>query len=59
MLFRSCSGEIWSVNANATAPAAKTLLLDTGYSISSFGENGQGELYVVDRGGTVYAVVQG
>jgi len=54
-----CSGEIWVIDANASAPAAKTRLLDTDFTISSFGENGQGELYVIDHGGTVYAVVQG
>jgi glucose/arabinose dehydrogenase len=55
-----CSGEIWVVNATATSPAAKTLLLDTGATISSFGEDAAGNLYVLDRdGGRMYAVVQG
>jgi hypothetical protein len=28
--------------------------MDTAYSISSFGEDEAGELYLVDRGGTLY-----
>lgn len=54
-----CSGEIWSVGATAASPATKTLLLDTSYTISSFGENASGELYLVDHdGGKLYAVVR-
>jgi glucose/arabinose dehydrogenase len=53
-----CSGEIWVVSSTAGAPANRTLLLDTNLQISSFGENASGELYVVDRGGAVYAIVQ-
>jgi glucose/arabinose dehydrogenase len=53
-----CSGEIW-VTDGAAAPANKTLLLDTGLAISSFGETGAGELYVIDLGGRLYRIVQG
>ncbi len=54
-----CSGEIWVTDATATSPAAKTLLLDTSLSIASFGETLNGELYVVNRNGSVYQVVPG
>jgi glucose/arabinose dehydrogenase len=54
-----CSGEIWVAAATASAPAAKTRLLDTGLLISSFGETSAGELYVVDLGGRVYRIEQG
>jgi glucose/arabinose dehydrogenase len=54
-----CSGEIWAVPANASAPAAATPLLDTSRLISSFGENASGELFVVDLGGRLYRVVPG
>ena len=55
-----CSGQIWVYNATATMPAAKTLLLDTSLTISSFGENAAGELYVLDRnGGKLYAILRG
>ena len=54
-----CSGEIWVVNATATSPATKTRLLDTSLTISSFGEGGSNELYVLDRGGgNLYAIVK-
>jgi glucose/arabinose dehydrogenase len=51
-----CSGEIWVVAANATTPAARTLLLDTGLQISSFGESPAHELLVTDLGGSVYRI---
>ena len=41
-----CSGEIFAWDG-----AAQTVLLDTPLNISSFGEDEQGELYVVDLGG--------
>ena len=47
-----CTGEIFAWNG-----AAQALLLDTAMSISSFGEDEQGELYVVDLGGTVSRIV--
>jgi hypothetical protein len=43
-----CSGEIFVTNGDTQA-----VLVYTAMNISSFGEDEQGELYVVDRGGTV------
>ncbi len=43
-----CSGEIFAWDG-----AAQSLLLAAGINISSFGEDEQGELYVVDLGGTL------
>jgi hypothetical protein len=43
-----CSGEIFVTNGDTQAVLAYTAM-----NISSFGEDEQGELYVVDRGGTV------
>jgi glucose/arabinose dehydrogenase len=54
-----CTGEIWVITASASSPATKTLLLDSPYQISGFGEGGNGELYVLDHGGAMYAIVQG
>ncbi|MEA2610896.1 MAG: hypothetical protein QOG32_622, partial [Chloroflexota bacterium] len=52
-----CSGTIWSFPAGASWPVRKTVLANTGYSISSFGQDQNGELYVVDlAGGTVYRI---
>ena len=53
-----CSGEIWVIDSTAARPAAKTLLLDTDMMISSFGEGGSNELYVLDiAGGRMFKVV--
>jgi len=54
-----CSGEIWVVAADASAPATPTLLLDTSLAISSFGETGANEMYVVDHNGRLYRIEQG
>ena len=43
-----CSGEILAWDGTA-----QSVLLDTSLNVSSFGEDEQGELYVVDLGGTV------
>ncbi len=50
-----CSGRIWTVPKGGVSPIAKSLLMDTSMSISSFGEDEHGELYVVDSaGGAIY-----
>jgi glucose/arabinose dehydrogenase len=57
-----CSGEIWAVAAGTaagTTSAPTILLLDTDASISGFGEDQSGELYVVDLAGTVSRIVPG
>jgi glucose/arabinose dehydrogenase len=50
-----CSGRIWGVSATAPSPATPTLLrgptASPRLSISSFGEDEAGEIYVADRGG--------
>jgi putative cell wall-binding protein len=52
-----CSGRIWFVST--TNPAVGGLLLDTSLNISSFGEDANGELYVIDHGGGVYRIDAG
>ena len=46
-----CTGEILTWNG-----ATQTLALDTTLNISSFGEDEQGELYVVGLGGSIYRI---
>jgi glucose/arabinose dehydrogenase len=50
-----CTGEVWAIPADFTAgdplPAP---LADTGYNISSFGEDYQGHIYLVDLNGSIY-----
>jgi uncharacterized repeat protein (TIGR03806 family) len=58
-VFGDFGGALWSI-ARDTAP---TLTLgnglDTGLQISSFGEDTNGEVYVVHLGGTLHRLVQG
>jgi uncharacterized repeat protein (TIGR03806 family) len=51
------SGRIWAwIAENASQPREPTLLLDTSFNISSFGEGNDGELYVVHYGGTLQRI---
>ena len=52
-----CSGDVWAVSSTAARPAARTKLLSSSHSISGFGEDNAGELYLCDLGGTVYRIV--
>jgi glucose/arabinose dehydrogenase len=54
-----CSGEIFVIPASGAKGTAPTRVLTTSASISSFGERPNGELFVVDHGGRIYAIVQG
>jgi glucose/arabinose dehydrogenase len=47
-----CSGEIFTLQNGVVS-----LLLDTGFLISSFGEDEAGELYVVNRFGSIHQIV--
>ena len=49
-----CTGKIWVATQNGSAWSSR-LLVDTTMSISSFGEDLNGELYVLDLGGRVFA----
>jgi glucose/arabinose dehydrogenase len=51
-----CSGEIWFVDRAATRGVAPRRALDTNASITAFGEDEAGELYLTDAGGTLYRV---
>jgi hypothetical protein len=52
-----CSGRIWGGIENIETGAwAATELLDSELSISTFGEDEMGELYVADLGGTLYRI---
>lgn len=51
------SGRIYAwIAENATQPREPTLLLDTDLNISSFGEGNDGELYVINYGGTLHRI---
>jgi glucose/arabinose dehydrogenase len=52
------SGLIWTIPADTTTLVEPTLLLDSGLTISSFGEDEAGEVYLTDlTGGTLYRLV--
>jgi glucose/arabinose dehydrogenase len=53
-----CTGEIFALRTAASG-APVTRLLDTELSISSFGEDEEGEIYVVALGGSVVRIVPG
>ena len=51
-----CSGIIWSLQREGEQwPMTKRL--ETGVQISSFGEDVNGEMYVIDHGGAVYQLI--
>jgi glucose/arabinose dehydrogenase len=50
-----CDGRVWRLKRNG-ATWQNDLLADTNFSISSFGEDEVGNLYLVDYGGTIYRV---
>jgi hypothetical protein len=52
-----CSGRIWGVIQSSPSNWTTELLLDSSLSISSFGEDESGELYVADLGGVIYKIV--
>ncbi len=50
-----CSGKVWIIPAGFGAGSALPApVADTAHSISSFGEDNVGRLYLVDRGGVIY-----
>jgi uncharacterized repeat protein (TIGR03806 family) len=52
------SGRIWAwIPENASEPRQPTQLLDSSLSVSSFGEGVDGELYIVNYGGTLHRIV--
>ena len=53
-----CSGRIWALAPDGSGGWANALVADTDLVISSFGEDQNGELYVVDYGtGTIYRMM--
>jgi glucose/arabinose dehydrogenase len=53
-----CSGTIWSLDGSRPSARPPVVMLETGRSISSFGEDESGELYITDLGrGEVLRIV--
>lgn len=54
-----CSGEVFAFKkSDAGGGASPTVLLRTGFLISSFGQDEEGELYVLDHSGGIYRLTQ-
>ena len=51
------SGRIWSIDAAVQTLSASELLIESGLNIASFGESNDGELYIVNFGGTLHQLV--
>lgn len=51
-----CTGIVWALTPQADGSWARTTLFDSDAEITSFGEDADGELYVVDREGAIYRV---
>lgn len=49
-IFGDLNGKIWTLHEDPPNTFTRTLLNDTGLTISSFGQDDNGELYVVDIG---------
>ena len=56
-IFGDLNGKIWSLQQQPSGSFTRTLLLTTQLSITSFGQDQSGELYVVDLGGQVQKIV--
>jgi glucose/arabinose dehydrogenase len=54
-----CSGSVWTLRPDGHGAFAMAQVLDTLHNVSSFGEDADGELYVVDHSGLVLKVVPG
>ncbi len=53
-----CSGRIWGVDATTAlrGPTSAKVLLESGLTVSSFGQDDAGELYICDLSGKLYHV---
>jgi glucose/arabinose dehydrogenase len=49
-----CSGNVWGLLKDMNNTWQNTLLFQTDFNITSFGEDEAGELYLVDRAGSIY-----
>jgi hypothetical protein len=52
-----CTGRIWRLRRHSDGSVTRRLIVDSGLSISSFGEGKSGEIYVADLNGAVYRLV--
>jgi glucose/arabinose dehydrogenase len=53
-----CSGDIWALVYEGDVVTENMLLVESGLSITSFGEDLEGNLYILARQGGIYTLVQ-
>jgi glucose/arabinose dehydrogenase len=53
-----CSGRVWGLFQNSTGVWENGLLFETGARITSFGQDEDGEIYLVNHRGSVYQLVE-
>jgi len=53
-----CSGNIWALAYDGSVVTENILLVDSGLRITSFGEDLAGNLYILDRQGGIYTLVE-
>ena len=53
-----CSGDIWALAYDGDVVTENMLLVESGLSITSFGEDLEGNLYILARQGGIYTLVQ-
>ena len=58
-VFGDFGGGLWSIARDTTPTMTMGPGLATGLQISSFGQDTNGEIYIVDLGGTLHRLVQG
>ena len=54
-----CTGSIWGTIPDSTGEWVTQLLFESGTRISSFGEDAEGRIYLIDHGGTIFRLVGG
>lgn len=53
-----CSGQVWGLLRDSNNIWQNTLLFETAFNITSFGEDESGEIYLVDRTGSIYQLTK-
>jgi hypothetical protein len=53
-----CSGRIWGLLLDINNIWQNTLLFETGFNITTFGENESGEIFLADRTGSLYQLTE-